>query len=84
MANGTLDNSLFHEKDRGKEMGQRDQFGRRIKWTRMEKKMAKEMKEAGPQPCRPALSYRSKGERLGKLPKEKPADEDVSLPPHLL
>ena len=64
-------------------MGQGDQFGRRIKWTRAEKKMVREMKEAGLQPCKPVLSLRSKAERLGKMPMQNPANQDKQLPLHL-
>ena len=64
-------------------MGQRDQFGRRVTWTPAEKKMVREMKEAGLQPCRPILSYRSKAEKLGKRPIPNPSTEDTGFPPHL-
>ena len=53
-------------KNRVRKMGQCDEYGRRIKWTRAEKKMAREIKSAGLKPCKPIPSYRSKAERLGK------------------
>ena len=63
-------------------MGRRDAFGKRIKWTRAEKKMVREMREAGMQPIRLVLALRSKAERLGKRPID-PATESQSIPPHL-
>ena len=63
-------------------MGRRDESGKRVKWTRAEKKMVKEMREAGLQPIKPVLTLRSKAERYGKHPID-PATKSQSLPPHL-
>ena len=63
-------------------MGRRDAFGKRMKWTRAEKKMVKEMREAGLQPIKPILTLRSKAERFGKQPVD-PAKQSQRLPPHL-
>ena len=63
-------------------MGRRDAFGKRMKWTRAEKKMVKEMREAGLQPITPVLTLRSKAERYGKQPID-PATKSQNLPPHL-
>ena len=63
-------------------MGRRDEAGKRVKWTRAEKKMVKEMREAGLQPIKPVLTLRSKAERYGKQPID-PATKSQSLPPHL-
>ena len=63
-------------------MGRRDIFGKRMKWTWAEKKMVKEMQEAGLQPIKPVLTLRSKAERFGKQPID-PATQIQNLPPHL-
>ena len=64
-------------------MGRRDGDGKRIKWTRAEKKMVKEMREAGLMPGRPVLDLRSKAERLGKRSMDYSSSQDKSYPPHL-
>ena len=64
-------------------MEQRDQFGRCIEWTRAEKKMVREMKEAGLQPCKHVLALRSKAEWLVKMPMRNASNQDKKLPPHL-
>ena len=64
-------------------MGRHDADGKRIKWTKAEKRMVKEMREAGLMPGRPILDLRSKAERLGKLPMNYPSAQDRSYPPHL-
>ena len=63
-------------------MGRRDASGKRLKWTRAEKKMVKEMREAGLQPIKPVLTLRSKAERLGKQSID-PVTKSQNLPPHL-
>ena len=64
-------------------MGRRNADGKRIKWTRAEKKMVREMREAGMMPGRPVLDLRSKAERLGKQPMEYLSRQDSAYPPHL-
>ena len=61
-------------------MGQRDASGKRVKWTRAEKKMVKEMKEAGLRPAAPVLTLRSKAERLGKFPADS-TKKNPTMPP---
>ena len=63
-------------------MGRCDESGKRVKWTRAEKKMVKEMREVGLQPIKPVLTLRSKAERYGKQPID-PAIKSQNLPPHL-
>ena len=63
-------------------MGRRNESGKRVKWTRAEKRMVKEMREAGLQPIKPVLTLRSKAERYGKQPID-PAMKSKNLPPHL-
>ena len=63
-------------------MGQRDTSGKRMKWTRAEKKMVKEMREIGLQPSKPVLTLRSKAEWYGKQFID-PATKSQNLPPHL-
>ena len=64
-------------------MGRRNADGKRIKWTRAEKKMVREMREAGMMPGRPVLDLRSRAERLGKQPMEHSSRQDSAYPPHL-
>ena len=63
-------------------MGQRDASGKRVKWTRAEKKMVREMKEVGLRPAAPVLALRSKAERLGKFPADS-TKKSQTMPPHL-
>ena len=63
-------------------MGRRNADGNRIKWTRAEKKMVREMREAGMMPGRPVLDLRSKAEKLGKQPMEYSSRQDSAYPPH--
>ena len=65
-------------------MSQRDENGRRIKWTRAEKKMVREMKTVRLDSRKCILSYRSKAERLRKTAMENPPKADAALPPHLI
>ena len=62
-------------------MGQWDATGKRVKWTRAEKKMVKETREAGLQPIKPVLTLRSKAERYGKQPID-PTTKSQNLPSH--
>ena len=63
-------------------MGQRDANGKRVKWTRAEKKMVREMKAAGLRPAVPVLALRSKKERLGKNPVDT-TKENSTLPSYV-
>ena len=64
-------------------MGRRDASSKRIKWTRAEKKMVREMKSVIFQPSIPVLDSRSRFERLGKYPAKEPM-KDTSFRPHLV
>ena len=64
-------------------MRQRDENGKRIKWTKAEKEMVKEMKSIGLEPCKPILSYRFKAERLGKTTARESMNATTSLPPDM-
>ena len=55
-------------------MGRRDANGKRIKWANWEKKLVKELKSQGLQLSRSVLEYRSRAERLGKLPLQNPSE----------
>ena len=73
---------IVHYRGKQQKMGQRDAKGKRVKWTRAEKKMVREMKEAGLRPAAPVLTLRSKAERLGKVPVN-PTKKSPTMPPHL-
>ena len=49
-------------------MGQRDKDGKRLKWTRAEKRMVKALKAQGLQPEKSVLALRGRARELGKYP----------------